>query len=44
LVNSAIDGSLGMLLWGGIYGLCLGCGLGAVLHLVQKAAAAATVE
>jgi hypothetical protein len=35
-VNGAIGGWAGMLLWGGTYGLCLGMGLGAVLHLAQK--------
>jgi hypothetical protein len=30
----------GMLLWGGVYGICLGAGLGAVLFLTPKQAAA----
>lgn len=34
-LNDAVGGSAGMLLWGTIYGLCLGAGLGAVLHLAQ---------
>jgi len=34
-LNDAVRGSMGMLLWGGVYGLCLGAGLGAVLHLTQ---------
>jgi hypothetical protein len=37
-VNSAVGAKTGMLLWGGIYGLCLGGGLGAVLQMAQKAA------
>ena len=34
-LNNAIGGSTGMLLWGTAYGLFLGAGLGAVLHLAQ---------
>ena len=34
-LNDAIRGSAGMLLWGGVYGLCLGAGLGAALHFAQ---------
>jgi len=34
-VNDSIEGRAGMLLWGLIYGLCLGSGLGAVLHFAQ---------
>ena len=34
-LNNAIRGSAGMLLWDGVYGLCLGAGLGAALHLAQ---------
>jgi hypothetical protein len=34
-VNNAVQGMPGMLFWGVIYGLCLGAGLGAVLHLAQ---------
>ncbi|HZH31660.1 MAG TPA: hypothetical protein VEY11_12930 [Pyrinomonadaceae bacterium] len=34
-LNDAVGGRTGMLLWGCVYGLCLGVGLGAVLHLGQ---------
>jgi hypothetical protein len=34
-LNNALKGSTGMLLWEGVYGLCLGAGVGAVLHLAQ---------
>jgi hypothetical protein len=34
-LNDSIGGSSGMLLWGAAYGLFLGAGLGAVLHLAQ---------
>ena len=34
-VNDSLRGNAGMLLWGTIYGLCLGAGLGAVLHFAQ---------
>jgi hypothetical protein len=34
-LNDAIGGRVGMLLWGVVYGLCLGAGLGAALHLAQ---------
>jgi len=34
-LNNSVGGSAGMLLWGTVYGLCLGAGLGAVLHLAQ---------
>jgi hypothetical protein len=34
-LNDYIGGSTGMLLWGCAYGLCLGTGLGAVLHFAQ---------
>jgi hypothetical protein len=37
-VNDALGGSTGMLLWGTIYGLCLGVGLGMLLHFAQKRA------
>ncbi len=36
MLNDAIGGRTGMLLWGAVYGLCLGAGLGAVLHLAQS--------
>lgn len=35
-INDALGGSTGMLLWGVIYGLCLGIGLGFLLHFAQK--------
>lgn len=38
-LNNAIGGTVGMLLWGTAYGLCLGAGLGAVLYLAQTRAA-----
>jgi len=34
-LNDAVRGGMGMLLWGAAYGLCLGAGLGAVLHFTQ---------
>jgi hypothetical protein len=34
-LNNYIGGRAGMLLWGIVYGLCLGTGLGAVLHVAQ---------
>ena len=34
-VNNSLESKAGMLLWGLIYGLCLGAGLGAVLHFAQ---------
>ncbi len=37
-LNNTIGGSAGMLLWGTTYGLCLGAGLGAVLHFAQMRA------
>jgi hypothetical protein len=34
-LNNSLSGRSGMLLWGVLYGLFLGAGIGAVLHLVQ---------
>jgi len=34
-LNDLVSGKKGMLLWGAAYGLCLGAGLGAVLHFAQ---------
>ena len=34
-LNDAFVRPTGMLLWGGVYGLCLGAGLGTVLFLAQ---------
>jgi hypothetical protein len=34
-LNETLGGETGMLLWGGVYGLCLGAGLGAVIHFAQ---------
>jgi hypothetical protein len=34
-LNDAVRGRTGMLLWGAVYGLSLGAGLGAVLHFTQ---------
>jgi hypothetical protein len=34
-LNEGLGGAAGMLLWGGVYGLCLGAGLGGVMHLAQ---------
>lgn len=39
-LNDAVGGRAGMLLWGAVYGLFLGAGLGAVLHLAQSRRAA----
>ena len=39
-LNDYVGGSAGMLLWGAAYGLCLGAGLGAALHLAQSRRAA----
>jgi gamma-glutamylcyclotransferase (GGCT)/AIG2-like uncharacterized protein YtfP len=35
-LNEGLGGPAGMLLWGGVYGLCLGAGLGAVLYSAQS--------
>lgn len=35
MLNDYFRGSAGMLLWGAVYGLFLGAGIGAVLHLAQ---------
>lgn len=35
-LNDSVGGRAGMLLWGAAYGLCLGAGLGSVIHLAQK--------
>ncbi len=34
-LNDSVGGRAGMLIWGASYGLCLGAGLGAALHLAQ---------
>jgi hypothetical protein len=34
-INDSVGGRGGMLLWGAVYGLFLGAGLGALLHLLQ---------
>ena len=39
-LNDAFPRPTGMLLWGGVYGLCLGVGLGAVLFLACERAEA----
>jgi hypothetical protein len=39
-LNDFVGGRAGMLLWGASYGLCLGAGLGAALHLAQTRRAA----
>jgi hypothetical protein len=36
MLNNSIRGETGMLLWGVIYGLCLGAGLGLSIYLAQK--------
>ena len=41
-LNDAVGGRTGMLLWGGVYGLCLGAGLGAALHVAQTRPARGT--
>lgn len=35
-LNNYVGGKVGMLLWGVIYGLCLGAGIGAALHFAQS--------
>jgi len=35
MLNDLVGGKIGMMLWGTIYGLCLGAGLGAVIYLAQ---------
>ena len=37
-LNTAIGGQFGMLLWGVMYGLCLGAGIGTALHHAQTGA------
>jgi hypothetical protein len=37
-LNDAFPRPTGMLLWGGLYGVCLGAGLGGVLYLAPKQA------
>ena len=34
-LNETVGGRAGMLVWGAVYGLCLGAGLGAALHFAQ---------
>lgn len=43
-LNNAVAGSMGMLLWGTVYGVCLGAGLGAVIHLAQTRRTAVTAK
>jgi hypothetical protein len=43
-LNDWLGGSAGMLLWGGVYGLCLGVGLGAVVYMAQASTAAAAAN
>jgi hypothetical protein len=43
-LNNTLKGSTGMLLWGCVYGLCLGAGLGAVLYAVQDQRGAKTIR
>lgn len=38
-LNDAFARPLGMLLWGGVYGFCLGAGLGVILELAPRQAA-----
>jgi hypothetical protein len=35
-LNDFIGGNTGMLLWGIVYGVCLGGGLGAAIHMAQR--------
>ncbi|HEV7474355.1 MAG TPA: hypothetical protein VGN90_09910 [Pyrinomonadaceae bacterium] len=39
-LNNYLGGTSGMLLWGAVYGLCLGLGLGLLLHYSQAGAQA----
>jgi hypothetical protein len=43
-LNNYITGSSGMLLWGTVYGFCLGSGLGMVLHYAQAGSAVRSIE
>lgn len=43
-LNDSVGGRAGMLLWGAAYGLCLGAGLGAALHLAQMRRAAGLIS
>ena len=36
MINASVGGRTGMLLWGLLYGLCLGAGIGSVLHFAQR--------
>jgi hypothetical protein len=43
-LNDSVGGRAGMLLWGAAYGLFLGAGLGAALHLAQTRGAVVTTS